>query len=156
MPEIYNDTVLDLILTDLDARSVKQAYQSLSGYAAPLSNVPGHKLLDLLMDREAQASSGIGGGLAIPHLKIRGLKAPVTVLARLREPIEFKAVDGQYVDIICVLLSPEREGALHLRRLSRLTRTLKDPDFLDQLRKAESKGDIRALFTDPEGWLIAA
>ena len=79
----------------LKAGSKKQALQELSAIAAAQTAQKERTVLDLLLARERLGSTGVGAGVAIPHAKLAGLSKPSAVFARLREPIEFDAVDGR-------------------------------------------------------------
>jgi len=156
MPDFYDDTQIDLVYLSLSASDQGEIYAFLAEKLSETLKMPAHKICNLLLSRESQTSSGIGEGLAIPELKIQGLQTAYSVLATLENPVDFQALDSRPVDVICVLFSPERESPAHLRPLSRLTRTLKNPDFLEQIRAARNIDQIRTLFSDPDGWLIAA
>ncbi len=156
MTGIYNDIALNVVATSNKANSRKKAMQELSAMVASEINYPSQNLFDLLMDKEYHACSGIGGGVAIPQFKLKNLDKPVTAMIVLEKPVPFGANDGKPVDIICALFSPENDGPLHLRRLARLTRTLKDRELCEKIRDAGDEDIIRSLLISPEGWLLAA
>ena len=112
--EIADLLSLSGVSDDLKAGSKKQALQELSAVAAAQLAEKERTILDLLLARERLGSTGVGGGVAIPHARLEGLAKPSGLFARLREPIEFDAVDGQPVDLIFLLLAPETEGSDHL------------------------------------------
>ena len=88
----------------------------------------------------------MGNGVAIPHLHMGSLNKPVSVFIRLKNPVDFKAPDNLPVDLICLLMTPEREGAAYLRTLARLSRLLRNPAFCHKLRAAGDEKTIYSLF----------
>ena len=102
-------------------------------------------------------SAAIGGGLALPHMQVRGLKGPITILIRLKHSIQFEnAPDNKPVDLICLMLSPLRVGPLHLLRLSKLTRMLKDVAVTDLMRETDDPMVLMNILNNPDGWVLAA
>jgi PTS system nitrogen regulatory IIA component len=81
-----------------------------------------------LLKREALGSTGVGGGVAIPHARFQHAKTPFGMLARLKKPIDYDAVDGKPVDIVCLLLLPEGSGdERQLGALANIARKLRTP-----------------------------
>ena len=96
-------------------------------------------IFNALLKREELGSTGVGNGVAIPHVRLEQVKKPFGIMARLRHPIDFNAVDGQAVDLVCmVLLSKENDGA-QLNALAGVARRLRLPDVLDDLRRAPNR-----------------
>lgn len=98
-----------------------------------------------LSARERLGSTGFGGGVAIPHARLDGLSQPVGAFLRLDTPAPFDAVDGQPVDLLFVLLSPMTAGPEHLKALARISRALRDREFVAKLRGAGSEDALFAL-----------
>lgn len=103
-------------------------------------------IADQLLQAEAREASGIGEGVAIPHLKSTPLGEPHILIAKLSTPIDFGAIDGQPVDLVCTVLSPQMDGVLHLRRLARVTRLFRESFVLERLRNAASEEEMAELF----------
>jgi PTS system nitrogen regulatory IIA component len=91
----------------------------------------------------------MGGGVAIPHARLAGMKSIAGLFARLEKPADFEAVDGQGVDLVFVLLAPEESGADHLRALARVSRLLRDTDLRKKLRDTSEAEALYALITEP-------
>jgi nitrogen PTS system EIIA component len=107
-----------------------------------------HRLIrDELIKREALGSTGVGGGLAIPHARVAGVARPFGILARLAKAIDFSAIDGKPVDIVFLLLLPAAAAGAQLNALAGVTRTLRDPDRMAAIRRAADKGAIYHLMT---------
>lgn len=135
------EPVLDKVRGD----SPSHIFRTLCGHAAPAAGIADDDLLDLLMAQERLGTSGIGNGVAIPHLRISGLGETVCVLARLAQKVDFNAPDSAPVDLVCLLLSPEESGTAHLRHLARLTRLFRNRRFLAGMRGVKTADGMRAL-----------
>ena len=85
----------------------------------------------------------MGGGVAIPHARVRDLQKPFGILVRLSHPIDFDAVDGRPVDIVFLLLLPADPQGEQLNALACAARVLRDSDAVRNLRHA---GDDAALY----------
>ena len=151
-----HDLHVDMIVPKLKATNQKEIFTALSKQAEKHLNISAKALGQLLLKKEEKIGSGIGDGVAIPHIQVRGPQKPFTTLITLDKPVEFQAKDNEPVDIICMILSPEADGPLHLRRLSRISRLLKNKTLDSKLREARDTHSIRTLLMDPEGWLMAA
>ena len=147
---------IDLILPDLKANQITQLYQTMCRKINDITGFPAHTLLSQLMAREEQASSGIGEGVAIPHLRLPTLQKPFMAFVRLQRPLDFNAVDDAPVDLVVMLLSPGGDGPHHLRRLSRISRLMRNPDLLEDLRSARDADAIRSLLEQGNQRLLAA
>jgi PTS system nitrogen regulatory IIA component len=134
----------------LKAKSKKQLLQDLSARAARITGIPERDIFDVLLQRERLGSTGLGHGVAIPHGKLQGLKRIAGVFARLAEPIDFEAIDGQKVDIVVLLLAPEGAGADHLKALARISRLLRDGAAVEKLRAAKDASALYAVLTEGE------
>lgn len=99
--------------------------------------------------REALGSTGVGGGIALPHAGITGLARPVGLLARLERPLAWEAIDGRAVDLVALLLSPP-EGGSHLHALAALSRRLRAPGVASSLREAPDAASMRAILVEGE------
>lgn len=114
-------------------------------------------LLRVLLAREALQSTGIGDGIAIPHVRnpiVLHVSRPMITLCFLEHPVEFGAIDGKPVFALFSLISPTVRG--HLRLLSRLSFALNDPGFKDAILRQASTEEIFAHARRVEGELLAA
>ncbi len=133
----------EAVVPSLKVNSKKHALQELSDRAGLISGLAPREIFDVLLQRERLGSTGIGEGIAIPHGKLAGAKTIFGIFARLARPIEFHALDGAPVDLICLLIAPETAGADHLKALARMARVLRDPKITAKLRAAR---DVNALY----------
>lgn len=117
------------------------------------SGLPVRKLVDALNQREKLGSTGLGMGIAIPHQRIKGLKAPLGAFVRTAAPVPFDAPDGEPVSLFFVMLAPEQANETHLRLLAELAQMFSDKGFRDLLGAAPDAAAIAAAF---ENWSIHA
>jgi len=138
----------DAVLASVKASGKKALLAELSGRAASLFGVDERRLFDRLLKRERLGSTGIGGGIAIPHGRMGSLTQPCGVFARLIHPVDFNAIDERPVDIVFLLVAPEGAGADHLKALARVSRLLRDHALVDKLRATDSADALYALLLD--------
>lgn len=137
---------IDSFIYNLKAETPQQVLQTIAWQVGRQTNIDMTWLADQLLLSEARDSSAIDGGVAIPHLKSTPLKTPHILVAKLATPVDFGAVDGESVDLVCVVLSPQMDGVLHLRRLSRITRLFRESFVLEKLRNVSSEKEMAELF----------
>jgi PTS system nitrogen regulatory IIA component len=143
-----NDLVeANAILPALRVTTKKQALQDISDRAAEISGMSARDIFDALLQRERLGSTGVGGGIAIPHGKMPKTDRIFGVFARLERPIDFDALDGDPVDLIFLLIAPEGAGADHLKALSRIARALRDPGLTSRLRATRDASGLYLLLT---------
>ena len=102
-------------------------------------------IADGLRAREAIGSTAIGRGVAIPHCHSAACSTPVAAFLRLSAPVDFRAHDGQPVDLVFAMAVPEGRAQQHLDTLSELAGQFADPDFRDAVRAARDITALRAL-----------
>jgi PTS system nitrogen regulatory IIA component len=138
----------DAVLACVKASAKKGLLAELAARAAQLYRLDERRLFDRLLERERLGSTGIGGGIAIPHGRMAGLDKPVGLFARLAHPVDFDSIDERPVDTVFLLLAPEGAGADHLKALARVSRLLRDRSLVDKLRATESADALYALLVE--------
>ena len=124
------------VIVDVRASDKAQLLKDLSARAA-LEVVLDPALLSAeILKREELGSTGLGSGVAIPHARIPGLSKPYGVLARLKRPVDFAAIDGEPVDLVFLLLLPGSPGGEQLNALAAIARQLRNPTVAAMLRRA--------------------
>jgi len=98
-----------------------------------------------IQEREQLGSTGFGRGVAIPHARIAGVNRPAAAFLRLEAPVAFDAVDGQPIDLVFGLLSPEHAGAAHLHALAAISRMMRDEQMHEALVEAPGAEAIYGL-----------
>lgn len=117
----------------------------LAGRAAALTGLNRADVFQALAAREALGSTGIGGGVAIPHARIVGVDRFFGLFARLERPVDFEAVDEQPVDLAFALLAPVGETERHLQALACVSRRLRDVDAVARLRRCDQVSEMYAV-----------
>lgn len=128
----------------------RQLLQELSEKASEFVNIDSRTIFDALLERENLGSTGFGNGTAVPHARIDKLKDICAFFAKLDKPIDFDSVDGKPVDLIFLLLSPEGNGADHLTALARISRTLKNEEVRNKIRKEDKFEKIFSILDNAE------
>ncbi len=127
----------------------KKLLEELARRAAAAVDLDPALVLAELEKREELGSTGMGGGVAIPHARFHQLRAPFSMLVRLKKPIAFEAVDGKPVDTIALLLLPDAREGERLGALACIARKLRDPTVMAAVRKARQSAEIyRSLTAD--------
>jgi PTS system nitrogen regulatory IIA component len=137
------------VLPNVKAKNKKQLLQELSQALAKSVAIDHRIIFETLLTREKLGSTGLGSGIAIPHGKLATINRVYGLFARLSQPVEFDAVDGQPVDLVFVLLAPDQAGADHLKALARISRLLRDPATVAKLRGTETAEGLYAILTEP-------
>ena len=103
------------------------------------------RLFDRLIEREGLGSTGIGGGIAIPHGRMAAIAGPHGLFARLGDrSLSTRSTSGRLISFF-LLVAPEGAGADHLKALARVSRLLRDHSLVDKLRATESADALYAL-----------
>ena len=133
----------DAIKTALSGGNKRSLLQQLANLAGQRLGRDPAEILASIVERERLGSTGFGQGVAIPHGKIEGLGRIYGLFVRLSEPLDYKAIDGQPVDLVFLLLSPADAGAEHLKALAAISRVIRHAPTLAKIRGARS-GDALA------------
>ena len=139
----------DAVLASVKASGKKALLAELAARAASMLKLDERRLFDRLLERERLGSTGIGGGIAIPHGRMSSLSEPRGLFARLAHPIDFDSIDERPVDIVFLLVAPEGAGADHLKALARIARMLRDHELANKLRDARDAEAIYAVLAMP-------
>ena len=108
-----------------------------------------------IMNREAQTSTGLGDGIAMPHSKNEAVKEATVLFAKSNKGVDYASLDGQPTDLFFMIAAPEGANDTHLAALAELSKYLMKPGFADKLRKASTPDQVIAAF-DAEEQVAAA
>ena len=122
---------------DVDATSKKRVFEAAGLLFENLHAIARATVTDNLFARERLGSTGLGHGVAIPHGRIKGLKAPLAAVFQLEQPIGFDAPDDQPVNLLIFLLVPEAATQRHLEILSEIAELLSDRELRERMKAAE-------------------
>jgi nitrogen PTS system EIIA component len=123
----------EAILVDLKANDKKGVLEELSKPVSQIAGINQQELVRVLMEREQLGSTGIGGGIGIPHGKLKNLDNLVLGFGLSRKGIDFDSMDKRPTHIFFLLVTPENSTGLHLKVLARISRLLKNDDFKEKL-----------------------
>ncbi|XCY68085.1 fructose-specific PTS transporter subunit EIIC [Streptococcus iniae] len=141
----------DLMILDLQATSKEVAIDEM------ISNLVDNKVVtDFetfkagIMAREAQTSTGLGDGIAMPHSKNSAVSQASVLFAKSNKGVDYASLDGQATDLFFMIVAPDGANDTHLVALAQLSQYLLKDGFADQLRKTRSADDVIALFDASE------
>ncbi|HDI59627.1 MAG TPA: PTS sugar transporter subunit IIA [Desulfobacteraceae bacterium] len=140
----------DTILPNLQARDKKGVLEELAVPLAGFTGIEARHLVRVLMERERLGSTGIGGGIGIPHGKIEQLTSLVLGVGISHQGVDFESLDGRPTHIFFLLMTPENSAGLHLKLLARISRLLKNELFKKKLLAAHDTDAILTAIAEEE------
>lgn len=139
--------IQEAMIMDLQATTKDEAIDELISSLSRTGRINDPILFkDMIYKREAESSTGIGNGIAMPHAKTSAVNEPTVVFAKSRKGLDFEALDDQPAHVFFMIAAPEGAGNTHLRTLAALSRLLIDNDFIAQLMNTDSPAEVSALF----------
>lgn len=136
----------DNILLDTESTSKKRVFERAGLLFENNQQIARSQVFDSLFNREKLGSTGLGQGVAIPHGRIAKLRDATAAFIKTSHPIPFDAPDGLPVNLVFVLLVPERATDLHLQLLGELAQMFSDPQFRERLLASEDSAEIHRMF----------
>ena len=136
------------ILVGLEATSKKRAFEEAGLLFENLHGLNRALVTDSLFSRERLGSTGLGHGVAIPHGRIKGLKAPMAAVFQLANPISFDAPDEQSVSLLIFLLVPEAATQKHLEILSEIAEMLSDASLREKFAAIDDAAQLYGLIAN--------
>jgi PTS system nitrogen regulatory IIA component len=135
------------IVLDLECSSKKRAFEQAGLIFENNCGIARSTVSDNLFARERLGSTGLGHGVAVPHGRIRGLKAPLAAFVRLNEAIPFESPDGEPVKLLIFLLIPDNVTQQHLEILSEIAEMFSDKVFRAALAEDNDAVSMHARLT---------
>jgi nitrogen PTS system EIIA component len=135
----------ETIVIDLKAKDKKGILEELVAPIATSANIRAEDLVKVLLEREQLGSTGIGGGIGIPHGKLKALDGLILGFGLSRQGVDFESMDGRPTHIFFLLLTPENSTGLHLKLLAHISRLLKNESFKEKLMQVRSVDDVIAV-----------
>ena len=147
LSEIINE---DNIALNVDVASRDELLQYLADFAKKLGYATDASAVDKkYLAREAESSTGMEKGIAIPHAQDKTINSSAMLIAKLKQTVEWKTFDNQPVDIVISFLIPDQDdGSNHLEYLSSTSKLLMHDEFVEALRNAKTKTEILKLFQE--------
>ncbi|WP_150265928.1 PTS fructose transporter subunit IIABC [Paenibacillus tepidiphilus] len=139
--------IQETMIMDLQATTKEAAIDELIASLAASGRISDPVLFkEKILAREAQSSTGIGGGIAMPHAKTAAVKEATVVFARSTRGVDYEALDDEPAHLFFMIAAPEGAGNVHLRTLAALSRLLIESEFIAQLQNARTPQEVSALF----------
>jgi PTS system nitrogen regulatory IIA component len=140
----------EAIIPDLKSRTKNEVLEELVGPLAHLAGMSRKELVGVLLERERLGSTGIGGGIGIPHGKLKDLDNLMIGFGLSRKGVDFESLDGEPTRIFFLLVTPENSTGLHLKMLARISRILKNEPFKERLLRADSTDQIYEIIKEED------
>lgn len=145
--------IAKVVLDDLKGTQKKEVMQEMVGALIEgnfLDQSVENRAVRALMDREELGSTGIGGGVAVPHARHDSVPELLGAVGRSKSGVEFDSLDGEPVKVVFLLLSSRKESAAHLQALAYIARVVRDANFVRFLIQAKDDQEIRELLQEAD------
>ena len=138
------------IISDLKSRDKKGILEELVAPIALITEINHKDLVQVLMDREQLGSTGIGGGIGIPHGKLKQLESLALGFGLSQKGVDFESMDNKPTHIFFLLVTPENSTGLHLKMLARISKILKHDQFKEKLLNAVNSDEIFSIIKEED------
>lgn len=149
MAELLSPQKIKIPLESGEKRGLIEELAIVLARAAGVPELTG-AIRDAVLEREAVLTTGIGGGVALPHGKTGKLEKLALAGGVTREPVDFEALDGRPVRLVMMLAGPESEAGLHVKVLSRISRLLRKERLRDRLVAAADAEEFLSVIREAE------
>lgn len=151
----FSDIVCsDAIISQVKSKQRDEVIRELVGALGKSGKIPkdsADAIAKAVIKRENEASTGIGKGVAVPHVKHASVKEPVAAIGCSAEGLDFSSLDKQPVYSVILLVSPTDNPDKHLQAMETVFRNLQKDDFRRFLRQSQSVDEIREIIQDADG-----
>ena len=137
----------ETFLVNFDGTSKKQVLEELSKLAEKKLGICSRTLLENLTKREKLGSTAVGNGIAIPHANATNIDKPHVFVSTLVNGLDFNSTDDIPVDIIFLLIAPDKEGSENLQALALISRLLRNKDLTTKLRGCKNAESALAVIS---------
>ncbi|GAA3888620.1 PTS fructose transporter subunit IIABC [Anoxybacillus suryakundensis] len=145
----------DTIILDLKAQTKKEVIEELANVLEKTGKLHDREtFIEAIFAREAQSTTGIGEGIAIPHAKTKAVRTPAVVFGRSKDGIDYDALDGKQSHLFFMIAAPEGANNTHLEALSRLSTLLMDSSFRSKIENALTKQQVIQAIQEKEGEMM--
>lgn len=146
--ELFQEATITTALQAKTKDAVLREMVDLLVEGKALGKKEGTKAFDLLKKREQVGSTGVGRGVAIPHVKLSGAKTVAAGLGIHKEGIDYRSVDGEAVHLVFCIVRPEQDADEHLKFLQWISRLSRHQDFRHFAKRAKDEKEILALLKE--------
>lgn len=141
----------DVMLLDLQATSKEAVINEMITSLVDKGYVTDFEVFKTgILNREAQTTTGLGDGIAMPHAKNAAVKVATVLFAKSNKGVDYASLDGQPTDLFFMIAAPEGANDTHLAALAELSKYLMKPGFADKLRSVSSPEEVIAVFDEAE------
>ncbi|HEM3468113.1 TPA: PTS sugar transporter subunit IIA [Streptococcus suis] len=141
----------DVMLLDLQATSKEAVIDEMIASLVDKGYVTDFEVFKTgIMNREAQTTTGLGDGIAMPHAKNAAVKEATVLFAKSNKGVDYASLDGQPTDLFFMIAAPEGANDTHLAALAELSKYLMKAGFADRLRAATNPEEVIAVFDTAE------
>jgi nitrogen PTS system EIIA component len=137
--------IREAIIPELQASAkegvIREMVTSIKG-TGQFATTDTEEIVGSVMRREQLGSTGIGRMIAIPHAKHPGAGKLIGTVALSKTGVPFDSIDGQNVHVVVLLISPQDQPGNHLRALENVVRKMRNPQFVEDLRKSQNRDDV--------------
>lgn len=141
----------DVMLLDLQATSKEAVIDEMITSLVDKGYVTDFEVFKtVILNREAQTTTGLGDGIAMPHAKNAAVKEATVLFAKSNKGVDYASLDGQPTDLFFMIAAPEGANDTHLAALAELSKYLMKPGFADKLRSVSSPEEVIAVFDEAE------
>jgi PTS system nitrogen regulatory IIA component len=138
------------IVSDLKSKNKKGILEELVTPVARIAGVRHDDLMRVLLERERLGTTGIGGGIGIPHGKSKAIESHLLGFGLSRKGVDFESMDGQPTHIFFLLITPENSRELHIKLLARISAILKHEPFKVRLLNAADSDEIYSIIQEED------
>ena len=138
----------ETIITDMKSKAKNEVIEELVVSISKITGINSAELIKVLLERERLGSTGIGGGIGIPHGKLKNLKSLIMGFGLSRKGVDFESIDSRPTHLFFILLTPENSTGLHLKLLARISRLLKNESFKSKLMKATDSDQVYSIIEE--------
>lgn len=145
----------EVMILDLQATTKEAVFNEMIDQLSKAGRITSkQEFLSGILAREAQTTTGLGDGIAMPHAKNEAVELPTIVFGRSEKGVDYQAMDGEPVHLLFMIAVPADANNTHLEALASLSRYLLQDGFTDKLKQAETPTDVLALFTEQEETVV--
>jgi len=138
----------EAIITDMKSKVKNEVIEELVASISKITGINRAELIRVLLERERLGSTGIGGGIGIPHGKLKNLESLIMGFGLSRKGVDFESIDNRPTHLFFILLTPENSTGLHLKLLARISRLLKNESFKKKLMQATDNEQVYSIIEE--------
>ncbi len=138
----------EAIITDMKSKVKNDVIEEMVASISKITGINSAELIKVLLERERLGSTGIGGGIGIPHGKLKNLESLIMGFGLSRKGVDFESIDGRPTHLFFILLTPENSTGLHLKLLARISRLLKNESFKKKLMEATDSNQVYSIIEE--------